>query len=53
MLHTTLLLLQGKISEPPKIIISRSHAGKVEETVKKAFGSDTEIIHAAGAGMLF
>nr|XP_042897788.1 inositol monophosphatase 3 [Parasteatoda tepidariorum] len=34
----------------PRIIVSRSHAGEVEKVAKTAFGPDTEIIPAGGAG---
>lgn len=33
-----------------KIIVSRSHPGEVKELAKKAFGKDSEIIPAGGAG---
>lgn len=33
-----------------KVIISRSHSGEVTDTVKKAFGAETEVIPAGGAG---
>ena len=34
----------------PRIIVSRSHAGPVNETAKSAFGKDVKIIPAGGAG---
>ena len=34
----------------PRIIVSRSHAGSVNETAKSAFGKDVTIIPAGGAG---
>ena len=34
----------------PRIIVSRSHAGSVNETAKSAFGKDATIIPAGGAG---
>ncbi|XP_066509003.1 inositol monophosphatase 3-like [Hoplias malabaricus] len=34
----------------PKVIVSRSHAGKVKGFVQQAFGNSTEIIPAGGAG---
>lgn len=37
--------------EPYKIIVSRSHAGTVENVVKKSMGQETVIIPAGGAGM--
>ncbi|XP_030070512.1 Golgi-resident adenosine 3',5'-bisphosphate 3'-phosphatase [Microcaecilia unicolor] len=37
-------------SKTPKLIVSRSHAGKVKEVALKTFGNDTEIIPAGGAG---
>ena len=33
-----------------KIIVSRSHSGKVKEIAKQVFGGDTEVISAGGAG---
>ena len=33
-----------------RIIVSRSHAGKVESKAKESFGKNTEIIPAGGAG---
>lgn len=35
---------------PPKVIVSRSHSGKVTSYIKKAFGNSTNIISAGGAG---
>lgn len=37
-------------SQPLSIIVSRSHAGKVEEVAKKAFGPETKVFPAGGAG---
>ncbi|XP_054723217.1 inositol monophosphatase 3-like [Uloborus diversus] len=37
-------------SKPFKIIVSRSHSGKVKEVAKAAFGPETEVISAGGAG---
>uniref|UniRef100_A0A671PFH1 inositol-phosphate phosphatase n=1 Tax=Sinocyclocheilus anshuiensis TaxID=1608454 RepID=A0A671PFH1_9TELE len=34
----------------PKVIVSRSHSGKVKSFVQVAFGNNTEIIPAGGAG---
>ncbi|NXE82908.1 IMPA3 monophosphatase, partial [Cochlearius cochlearius] len=34
----------------PKIIVSRSHAGKVEQVARQTFGNKTVIIPAGGAG---
>ncbi|KAI5637512.1 inositol monophosphatase family domain-containing protein [Phthorimaea operculella] len=36
--------------EAPKVVVSRSHPGKVQEIAKEAFGPDTTVIPAAGAG---
>lgn len=49
---------QGSNMEPrsdysvntPKVIVSRSHSGKVTSYIKKAFGNSTNIIPAGGAG---
>ncbi|XP_019724853.1 inositol monophosphatase 3 [Hippocampus comes] len=35
---------------PPKVIVSRSHSGKVKSFVHDAFGNSTTIIEAGGAG---
>lgn len=35
---------------PPKVIVSRSHSGKVKNYVQDAFGNSTTIIGAGGAG---
>ncbi|XP_053739614.1 inositol monophosphatase 3 isoform X2 [Synchiropus splendidus] len=35
---------------PPKVIVSRSHSGKVKGYVQDAFGNSTTIIPAGGAG---
>ncbi|KAM4623468.1 inositol monophosphatase 3 isoform 1-T1 [Polymixia lowei] len=35
---------------PPKVIVSRSHAGKVKSYIQEAFGNNTTIIPAGGAG---
>lgn len=37
----------------PKVIVSRSHSGKVKSFVQVAFGNNTEIIPAGGAGTAF
>lgn len=37
-------------NEGTKIIVSRSHAGKVQEVAKKAFGEKTIVVPAGGAG---
>ncbi|KAJ3594898.1 hypothetical protein NHX12_004203 [Muraenolepis orangiensis] len=37
-------------SSPPKVIVSRSHAGKVTSFIQEAFGNATTIIQAGGAG---
>lgn len=34
----------------PKVIVSRSHSGKVKSFVQQAFGNNTDIIPAGGAG---
>ncbi|XP_026887674.2 inositol monophosphatase 3 [Electrophorus electricus] len=34
----------------PKVIVSRSHSGKVKGFIQQAFGNNTEIIPAGGAG---
>lgn len=34
----------------PRVIVSRSHAGKVNATVRSAFGSESKVIPAGGAG---
>ena len=36
--------------EANKIIVSRSHQGDVEKVAKEAFGENTEVIPAGGAG---
>nr|XP_033790410.1 Golgi-resident adenosine 3',5'-bisphosphate 3'-phosphatase [Geotrypetes seraphini] len=41
---------RNSYSKTPKIIVSRSHAGKVKEVALKTFGNETEIIPAGGAG---
>ncbi|KAL8618636.1 hypothetical protein ACOMHN_015746 [Nucella lapillus] len=33
-----------------QIIVSRSHAGHVEEVAKRSFGEDTHVVYAGGAG---
>lgn len=35
---------------PPKVVVSRSHAGKVKNVIQDAFGNNTVIIGAGGAG---
>ncbi|OWF45045.1 inositol monophosphatase 3-like [Mizuhopecten yessoensis] len=40
----------GKVKLPKKIIVSRSHSGPVEKIAKQAYGNDTQIIPAGGAG---
>lgn len=35
---------------PPKVIVSRSHSGKVKSYVQDAFGNSTTVIEAGGAG---
>ncbi|XP_049453203.1 inositol monophosphatase 3 [Epinephelus fuscoguttatus] len=35
---------------PPKVIVSRSHSGKVKSFVQDAFGNSTTVIGAGGAG---
>nr|XP_046263717.1 inositol monophosphatase 3 [Scatophagus argus] len=35
---------------PPKVIVSRSHSGKVKSYIQGAFGNSTTIIEAGGAG---
>ena len=39
-----------KEEHPYKIIVSRSHTGTVKEVARKAFGNQTVIIPAGGAG---
>ena len=41
---------QAKDLKDYKFIVSRSHAGDVEQTVKSAFGPNTQVISAAGSG---
>lgn len=36
----------------PRIIVSRSHAGKVEQVARQTFGNKTVIIPAGGAGLV-
>ncbi|KAL4702688.1 hypothetical protein ACJJTC_018311 [Scirpophaga incertulas] len=36
--------------EHPKVVVSRSHPGKVAEIAVKAFGEGATVTHAAGAG---
>ncbi|KAK3915194.1 Putative inositol monophosphatase 3 [Frankliniella fusca] len=43
-------LKQVEQIQPLSIIVSRSHAGRVEEVAKKAFGPETKVIPAGGAG---
>ena len=52
--HSLWLDDQGNGDRPkaPRIIVSISHQGTVKEVASKAFGADTTIIPAAGAGML-
>lgn len=38
------------VVKSPRIIVSRTHAGSVNETAKSAFGKDVTIIPAGGAG---
>ncbi|XP_061747461.1 inositol monophosphatase 3 [Nerophis ophidion] len=35
---------------PPKVIVSRSHSGKVKSYIRNAFGNGTTIVEAGGAG---
>ncbi|XP_034559329.1 inositol monophosphatase 3 [Notolabrus celidotus] len=35
---------------PPKVIVSRSHSGKVKSFIQDAFGNSTTVIAAGGAG---
>lgn len=35
---------------PPKVIVSRSHSGKVKNYIHDAFGNSTTVIGAGGAG---
>ncbi|KAM9844900.1 inositol monophosphatase 3 [Aulostomus maculatus] len=35
---------------PPKVIVSRSHSGKVKSYIQDAFGNSTAIVEAGGAG---
>lgn len=37
---------------PPKVIVSRSHSGEVKKFIQDAFGNNTTIITAGGAGEL-
>ncbi|XP_026733739.1 putative inositol monophosphatase 3 [Trichoplusia ni] len=36
--------------EHPRVVVSRSHPGKVQQIAKEAFGPNTEVLTAAGAG---
>lgn len=38
------------VPKNPKVIVSRSHPGEVQEFTKNVFGVNTPIINAAGAG---
>ncbi|XP_033737304.1 inositol monophosphatase 3-like [Pecten maximus] len=40
----------SKVKAPKTIIVSRSHSGPVEKIAKKAYGNDTKIVPAGGAG---
>ena len=42
--------LSDQTFKKPRIIVSRSHAGSVNETAMSAFGKDVKIIPAGGAG---
>ena len=44
--------LKRKETDPHKLIVSRSHAGAVEETAKQAFGNNVVVTPAGGAGMI-
>ncbi|XP_032689699.1 putative inositol monophosphatase 3 isoform X2 [Odontomachus brunneus] len=46
-------LPKARDNRPPILIVSRSHAGKVNNVSKVAFGNNVEIISAAGAGYKF
>ncbi|EFN88943.1 Putative inositol monophosphatase 3 [Harpegnathos saltator] len=46
-------LPQAKDNKTPTLIVSRSHAGQVNNISKVAFGNNVEIISAAGAGYKF
>lgn len=37
-------------ASPKKVIVSRSHSGKVKNRIRNAFGNSTTIIEAGGAG---
>ncbi|GFQ74912.1 inositol monophosphatase 3 [Trichonephila clavata] len=37
-------------NQSPTIIVSRSHAGKVKEVARAAFGAETQVVSAGGAG---
>lgn len=37
-------------ASPKKVIVSRSHSGKVKNYIRNAFGNSTTIIEAGGAG---
>ncbi|XP_055942345.1 putative inositol monophosphatase 3 [Argiope bruennichi] len=37
-------------NQSPTIIVSRSHAGKVKEVARAAFGPETKVVSAGGAG---
>lgn len=41
---------QNNAEKAPTIIVSRSHAGKVKEVARAAFGPDTQVESAGGAG---
>lgn len=44
---------QANTSKKIVVTVSRSHAGKVKEVLKKKFENDLEIKIAAGAGKMF
>lgn len=41
---------QEENKEHPRVVVSRSHPGKVAEIAKQAFGTETTVTPAAGAG---
>ena len=42
--------LKRKETDPHKLIVSRSHAGAVEDVAKQAFGNNVIVTPAGGAG---
>lgn len=42
--------MQLSNEKPTQIIVSRSHPGTVVDVIKKAFGENTVVVKAGGAG---